>query len=68
MRVKARSHCSDNENDNDHDTTQRERVLLVELLHTEYARANSTNRMRSLGIVIVIDDTSKIQPYFAVKF
>ena len=35
-------------------TTQRERVLLVELLHAEYAHAHSTNRMRSLCVVIVI--------------
>ena len=46
-RVKARSHC--NENDNDH--VERERVLLVELLHPEYAHAHSTNGTRSLGLL-----------------
>jgi hypothetical protein len=35
-------------------TTQRERILLVELLHAEYAHAHSTNGMRFLCIVIVI--------------
>ena len=34
--------------------TPRERVLLVELLHTEYAHAHSTNGMRSLCVVIGI--------------
>ena len=34
--------------------TQRERVLLVELLHVEYAHTHYTNRMRSLCVVIVI--------------
>ena len=35
-------------------TTQRELILLVELLHVECAHAHSTNRMRSLCVVIVI--------------
>ena len=35
-------------------TTQRERIVLVELLHAEYAHSHSTNRMRSLCIVIVV--------------
>ena len=35
-------------------TTQRERILLVELLHAEYAQAHSTNGMQSLCVVIVI--------------
>ena len=35
-------------------TTQRERVLLVKLLQAEFAHAHSTNRMRSLGVVIVL--------------
>ena len=34
--------------------TQKERVLLVELLHAEYAHAHSTNGMRSLCVVIGI--------------
>ena len=34
--------------------TQRKHILLVELLHAEYARAHSTNVMRSLCIVIVL--------------
>ena len=33
---------------------QRERIVLVDLLHPEYAHAHSTNRMRSLCVVIVI--------------
>ena len=33
---------------------QRERILLVESLHVEYAHAHSTNRMRYLCVVIVI--------------
>ena len=45
--VKAESHCNDNENDN-MITTQRERILLVELLHAKYAHAYSTNRGRAL--------------------
>ena len=45
---KAKSHCSDKENDNDHG------IVLVELLHAEYAHAHSTNRMCSLCDVIVI--------------
>ena len=43
--IKAESHCSDNE---------RERILLVELFHAEFAHAHSTNRMRSLCVVLVI--------------
>ena len=35
-------------------TTQRERIVLVELLHAEYAQAHSTNRMHSLCIVFFI--------------
>ena len=35
-------------------TTQKERIVLVELLHTEYAQTHSTNGMRSLCVVIVI--------------
>ena len=35
-------------------TTQRGCILLVELLHAEYAHAHSTKRMRSLCVVIVI--------------
>ena len=35
-------------------TTQRERILLVELLRAEIAHALSTNGMRSLCVVIVI--------------
>ena len=35
-------------------TTQRERILLVELLHAEYAHAHPTNGMRSLCVVFVI--------------
>ena len=35
-------------------TTQRECSILVELLHTEYAHAHSTNGMRSLCVVIVL--------------
>ena len=35
-------------------TTQRKRILLVELLHAEYAHAHSTNVMRSLCVVIFI--------------
>ena len=42
--VNAESHCSGNENDND----ARERIVLVDLLHAEYAHAHSTNRMHSL--------------------
>ena len=34
--------------------TQRERILLVELLHAEYANAHSTNGLRSLCVVIVL--------------
>ena len=45
--VKAESHYSSNENDH-------AGILFVELLHTEYAHAHSTNRMRSLCVVIVI--------------
>ena len=33
---------------------QRERILLVELPLAEYAQAHSTNRVRSLGAVIII--------------
>ena len=32
---------------------QRERILLVELLHAEYAHSHSTNIMRYLCVVIV---------------
>ena len=35
-------------------TTHRERILLVELLHTEYAHAHPTNGVRSLCVVIVL--------------
>ena len=35
-------------------TTQREHILLVELLHTEHAHAHSTNGTRSLCVVIVL--------------
>ena len=35
-------------------TTQRERILLVELLHAEYAHAHSINRIHSFCSVIVI--------------
>ena len=35
-------------------TTQREHVLLVELLDAEYAHAHSSNRLRYLCVVIVI--------------
>ena len=35
-------------------TTQRERTLLVELLHAEHAHAHSTNGMHSLCVIIVI--------------
>ena len=35
-------------------TTQRERILLVELFHAEYAHTYSTNGMRSLCVVTVI--------------
>ena len=35
-------------------TMQREHIPLFELLHTEYAHAHLTNRMRSLCILIVI--------------
>ena len=50
--VKAESRCSDNENDNDHE--EKRGILLVELLHAEYAHAHSTNGVRSLCDVIVI--------------
>ena len=33
-------------------TTQRERILLVDLLHAEYAHTHSTNRMRSICVMI----------------
>ena len=33
---------------------QRERIVLVELLHMDYAHAHSTNGMRSLCVVIVL--------------
>ena len=33
---------------------QRERIVLVELLHAEYAHSHSTNGMRSLCVIIVI--------------
>ena len=36
-------------------TMQRERILLVELLHAEYAHGHSSKRMRSLRIVIILD-------------
>ena len=35
-------------------TTQKERILLVELLHAKYAHVHSTNGMRSLSVIIVI--------------
>ena len=35
-------------------TTHRERIVLVELLHAEYAHAHPTNGMRCPCIVIVI--------------
>ena len=35
-------------------TMQRKRILLVELLNAKYAHTHSTNRMRSLCVVIVI--------------
>ena len=35
-------------------TTQRECIVLVELLHAEFPYAHSTNGMRSLGVVIVL--------------
>ena len=41
-------------------TTQRECILLVELLHAEYAHAHSTNRMHSICVVIVIVFDSKL--------
>ena len=50
--VKAESHCSDNEILTI--TMQREHIVLVELLHAEYAHAHSTNGMRSLCVVVVI--------------
>ena len=37
-KVKAESHCSDNKNDTI--SRQRERILLVDLLHAEYAHAH----------------------------
>ena len=37
--AKATSHCSDNEDDN---ATQRECILLVKMLHAEYAHATPT--------------------------
>ena len=46
--LKAWSHFSDNDND------AKRRILLVELLHAEYAHAHSTNGMRYLFIVIVL--------------
>ena len=38
---KAESHCSDNENDYHHDANEIE-LLLVEMLHEDYAHAHST--------------------------
>ena len=35
-------------------TTHRERIVLVEWLHAEYAHAHSTDGMRSLCVFIVI--------------
>ena len=35
-------------------TTQRKRILLVELLHAEFAHAHSNNVMRSLCVIIAI--------------
>ena len=43
--IKGQSHCSDNENDN---TTQRERIVLVELLRAEYAHAYWINQRRAI--------------------
>ena len=34
--------------------TQRECIVLLELLHAEYAHAHSTNEMHSLCLVIVL--------------
>ena len=45
-KLKAKSHCSDNENIMT--TTQRECILLVELLPAEYTHAHSTNPGRAL--------------------
>ena len=44
-----KSHCSENET-----ITMQRCILLVELLHAEYAHAHSTNIMRSLCVFIVI--------------
>ena len=50
--LKVRSHCSDNENDNDHDA---KRTRSIGRTAPRRIRAtHSTNRMRSLGVVIVI--------------
>ena len=35
-------------------TTQRESIILVDLLHVEYAHAHSTNIMHSLRVVFVM--------------
>ena len=50
--IKVVSHCSDNENDSI--KTQRERILLVEWVCAYYVWSNSTYRMCSLCVVIVI--------------
>ena len=53
-RLKPESHCGDNQNDNDHDAKQTHFICWMSVRILCVDRSNSTNRMHSLCVVIVI--------------